>query len=94
MALDAKNNNAPAKIADFTLVASQEDIQVEYLLPSDPDNDNIAKGIAYYSDKAFTATSDLSVLKSVEIATRFIKPEIKSQSIFRGSNPRLNTGLP
>lgn len=73
MALDAKNNNAPAKIADFTLVASQEDIQVEYLLPSDPDNDNIAKGIAYYSDKAFTATSDLSVLKSVEIATRFNK---------------------
>lgn len=73
MALEAKNNNAPAKITDFTIVASQEDIQIEYLLPGDPDHDNIAKGIAYYSDKAFTATSDLSTLNKVEIATRFNK---------------------
>lgn len=73
LALDASNDNAPEKVTDFTLVASQEDIQVEYLLPADPDNDNIVKGAVYYSDKAFTASTDLNSLKKVEIATRYNK---------------------
>lgn len=73
LALDASNDNAPEKVTDFTLVASQEDIQVEYLLPADPDNDNIVKGAVYYSDKAFTASTDLSSLKKAEIVTRYNK---------------------
>lgn len=73
MALENGNNNPPAKVTDFNIVGAQEDMQVEYLLPSDPDNDRVVRGIVYYSDKAFTVSTDLSSLKKVEIATRYNK---------------------
>lgn len=73
MALGQKNTNPPAVVSDIKLIASQEDIHTEWKLPADPDGDPISRCIVYYSDQAFTASSDLTALKSMTLATRFNK---------------------
>ena len=73
MALGQKNTNPPAVINDIKLIASQEDIHTEWKVPADPDGDPVSRCIVYYSEQAFTASSDLSALKSMTLATRFNK---------------------
>lgn len=73
MALGQKNTNPPAVINDIKLIASQEDIHTEWKVPADPDGDPVSRCVVYYSEQAFTASSDLSALKSMTLATRFNK---------------------
>lgn len=60
-------------INDIKLIASQEDIHTEWKVPADPDGDPVSRCVVYYSEQAFTASSDLSALKSMTLATRFNK---------------------
>lgn len=89
MALEQKNTTGPEAVTDIELVASQEDIHVEWNIPADPDGDNIAYCQVYYSEQAFTTSSDLSAIKSVKAATRYLKtgdkasadiPELKAET--------------
>lgn len=69
-ALQMGDGKAPEPVGDFKLDAAQDYVVVEWTIPASGDN-NVHSHIIYYSDKPFTASSDLSSLKSVIADTKF-----------------------
>lgn len=73
LALRENQQKAPEQITEFKLLASQEDIGVEWVIPDDADDHQIEKHLVYSSTSSFTAESDLSTLQVTEIDTKFEK---------------------
>ena len=62
---------APNAVDTFTAIAAQDNITLEWVIPSSEDN-NVNYHALYYSTEAFDATSDLSNINKVNIDTKFL----------------------
>lgn len=71
MALSENTGKAPETINEYTLYPSQQEITIEWVIPNDADDKIVDKHIIYWSEKEFSATSNLSSLSQKEIVTRF-----------------------
>lgn len=74
LALKENLGKAPGAVSDFALYPSQVDIAVEWTIPSDEDDGFIQKHVIYWSDREFTAQSDLSTLNKYDADTKFKAP--------------------
>lgn len=71
LALRVNNKQAPATITDYALLLSQQEAGLEWVIPTDADDHFVSKHIIYWSTKAFTSASDLSLLSNKEVDTKF-----------------------
>lgn len=70
-ALQMGDGAAPSPVADFSLEAAQDYISLTWTIPASSDN-NVHHHIIYYSESPFSASSDLSALKSTVADTKFV----------------------
>lgn len=80
LALKSDGQIAPERIVNYNVFPSQQEIGLEWAIPEDADDHYVFRHLIYWSDKAFTASSDLSQLNSLEIDTKFRKPGEKVQA--------------
>lgn len=69
-ALQMGDGSAPDAVTDISLQAAQDYIEVTWTIPNSSDN-NVHSHIIYYSTEPFTATSDLTKLKTIIADTKF-----------------------
>lgn len=68
-AMKMDQDAAPEAVADFTLTAAQDYIQLQWTVPAGGDSH-----IIYYSKSPFTAQTDLTKLSSKVVDTKFLSP--------------------
>lgn len=69
-ALQMGTGEAPEPVSDFTLTPSQDNILIEWTIPQ-ADEGSVDHHVIYYSTSEFTASTDLSTLRSVTVDTKF-----------------------
>lgn len=70
-ALQMGDGSAPEAVTEFELQASQDYVVVNWTVPASSDN-AVHSHIIYYSTKPFTASSDLSNVKTKVVDTQFL----------------------
>lgn len=70
-ALQMGDGSAPETVSEFSLLASQDYIVVNWTVPASSDN-AVHSHIIYYSTEPFTAESDLTKVKSKVVDTQFL----------------------
>lgn len=85
-ALAMSDGSAPEAVKDFEINAAQDYIMLDWTIPASNDN-NVHHHIVYYSDKPFTAQTDLSTLKSLIADTKFVNSGDKFSFEIPGLSP-------
>ena len=85
-ALVMGDGTAPEAVKDLAVYPAQDNATIEWTIPAAQDN-NVSHHIIYYSDKAFTAETDLSTLKSALVDTKFAHSGEKFTYELQGLSP-------
>ena len=64
------NGTAPSPVAAITALPAQDNVTLQWEIPASSDN-NVNYHMVYYSTEAFTAESDLSLIPSIAVDTKF-----------------------
>ena len=77
---------APEAVSAFTALPAQDNITLEWVIPSSSDN-IVSYHALYYSTEAFDANTDLSTLNKVVIDTKFLSSGETTTYVLEGLQP-------
>ena len=77
---------APDAVSTFTALPAQDNITLEWVIPSSSDN-IVSYHALYYSTEAFDANTDLSTLNKVVIDTKFLSSGETTTYVLEGLQP-------